>query len=322
MIIKQAQEVLKTEADGITNLINKIDENFIQMIELIYQSKGRLIISGIGKSGLICQKIVATLNSTGTKSLFLHPVEAMHGDLGMVCPEDIFLAVSNSGETDELNMLIPSIKKIGCGIISFTGNINSSLAKQSDITIDVGVKKEACPLGLAPTASTTAALAMGDALSVVLINKKHFGPKDFKSFHPGGALGQRLSLAVSSIMISRNNTPFVIENTKMINAVIKMDEYNLGFVLILKKNTDILSGIITDGDLRRLILDKKSFTKSTVNQIMTKNPQTIYKYTPVSDALNKMEIFQITVLPVVDESGMNIGAVHMHDIFGKGTLKF
>ncbi len=322
MIIKQAKEVLKTEADGILNLIDKVNDSFIQMVELIYQSKGRLIISGIGKSGLICQKIVATLNSTGTKSLFLHPVEAMHGDLGMVCHEDIFLAVSNSGETDELNMLIPSIKKIGCRIISFTGNINSSLARQSDIIIDVGVKKEACPLGLAPTASTTATLAMGDALSVVLINKKHFDSKDFKSFHPGGALGQRLSLAVSSIMISGDNTPFVVENTNMLDAVIKMDEYNLGFVLVVKQGLNTLSGIITDGDLRRLILNKKSFTKATVNQIMTKNPQTIYKHTPAYDALNKMEIFQITVLPVVDESGISIGAVHMHDIFGKGSLKF
>ena len=187
MVIQQAVEVLKLEAQGILKLIDRIDKNFTEMVELICRSKGRLIVGGIGKSGIVGRKIVATLNSTGTRSIFLHPVEAMHGDLGMVSHEDVFLALSNSGETDELNILIPSIKNVGCKVIAFTGNTDSTLAKNSDIIIDVGVDKEACPLGLAPTSSTTALLAMGDALAVVLINKKHFQTSDFKKIHPGGA---------------------------------------------------------------------------------------------------------------------------------------
>ncbi|MFO7972772.1 MAG: SIS domain-containing protein, partial [Desulfobacterales bacterium] len=193
MVIKQVIDVLKIEARGILKLADRIDDNFPKMVDIICRSHGRLIVSGIGKSGLVGRKIVATLNSTGTKSIFLHPAEAMHGDLGMVGPDDIFIALSNSGETDELNILIPSIRKIGCTIIAFTGNKNSTLAKHSDIIIDVGVKKEACPLGFVPTASTTALLAMGDALAVVLINKKHFNSSDFKKIHPGGTLGHRLS---------------------------------------------------------------------------------------------------------------------------------
>ena len=190
--VKQmAVEVLKTEAQAILQLAGKVDDNFERMVNLICGSKGRLIVSGIGKSGIIAKKIVATLNSTGTRSLFLHPVEAMHGDLGMVDSEDILVALSNSGETDELNMLIPSIQKIGCTVIAFTGGHHSTLARLSDLVIDVGVEFEACPLGLAPTASTTAMLAMGDALAVVLIEKKQFKSSDFKRFHPGGALGQR-----------------------------------------------------------------------------------------------------------------------------------
>ena len=192
-IIQKAVEVLKIEADGITSLARRIDENFSEMVDLICDSSGRLIIGGIGKSGIVGRKIVATLNSTGTRSLFLHPVEAMHGDLGQVSAGDIFIALSKSGETDELNILLPSIRRIGCKIIAFTGNKNSTLANNSDIVIDVGVECEACPLVLAPTASTTALLAMGDALAVVLLEKKHFKPSDFKMFHPGGDLGQRLS---------------------------------------------------------------------------------------------------------------------------------
>lgn len=199
-VIQQAVEVLKIEAEGILKLAERIDDNFAEMIELIYRSQGRLIISGMGKSGIVGRKIVATLNSTGTRSFFLHPSEAMHGDLGMVGPDDIFIALSNSGETDEINVLIPSIRKIGCNIIAFTGNNNSSLAKQSNIVIDVAVEREACPLGLTPTASTTALLAMGDALAVALINKKRFKTSDFKKIHPGGVLGQRLSSKVKDIM--------------------------------------------------------------------------------------------------------------------------
>ncbi|KKK87410.1 hypothetical protein LCGC14_2753530, partial [marine sediment metagenome] len=200
MVIEQAIEVLKLEAEGILKLADRVNDSFAKLVDLIFESSGCLIISGIGKSGLVGKKIAATLNSTGTRALFLHPVEAMHGDLGMARPNDIFVALSNSGETNELNNLIPSIREIGCKIVAFTGDDKSTLAKISDIVIDVGVEKEACPLGLSPTVSTTALLAMGDALAVVLINKKKFKTSDFEKIHPGGRLGHRLSCNVKDFM--------------------------------------------------------------------------------------------------------------------------
>jgi len=321
MIIKQATEVLKIEAQGILELIDRIDKSFTEMVELIYNSKGRLIVGGIGKSGIVGRKIVATLNSTGTRSIFLHPVEAMHGDLGMVSHEDIFLALSNSGETDELNILIPSIRNVGCTVIAFTGNKDSTLAKNSDIIIDVGVNKEACPLGLAPTASTTALLAMGDALAVVLINKKHFQTSDFKKIHPGGAIGQRLSGKVSDIMLAGDLIPLVGKGTPMEEAVKIVDRSKLGAALILSAN-ETLAGIITDGDIRRFIVRHTTIAGSTVEDVMTINPQTTSPDTPAYDALNIMEKYQITVLPVTDYSEKIRGILHLHDILGKGEFKF
>ena len=321
MIIKQATEVLKIEAQGILELIDRIDKSFTEMVELIYNSKGRLIVGGIGKSGIVGRKIVATLNSTGTRSIFLHPVEAMHGDLGMVSHEDIFLALSNSGETDELNILIPSIRNVGCTVIAFTGNTDSTLAKNSDIIIDVGVNKEACPLGLAPTASTTALLAMGDALAVVLINKKHFQTSDFKKIHPGGAIGQRLSGKVSDIMLAGDLIPLVSEGAPMEEAVKIIDRSKLGTALI--SNADkTLAGIITDGDIRRFIVRHTTIADSKVEDAMTINPQTTSPDTPAYDALNIMEKHQITVLPVTDYNGNIRGILHLHDILGKGEFKF
>jgi arabinose-5-phosphate isomerase len=321
MIIKQAAEVLKIEAQGILELIDRIDQNFTKMVELIYNSKGRLIVGGIGKSGIVGRKIVATLNSTGTRSIFLHPVEAMHGDLGMVSREDIFLALSNSGETDELNILIPSIRNVGCTVIAFTGKKDSTLAKNSDIIIDVGVNKEACPLGLAPTASTTALLAMGDALAVVLINKKHFQTSDFKKIHPGGAIGQRLSRKVGDIMLTGDMIPLVSEGAPMEEAVKIIDRFKLGAALILSVDKT-LAGIITDGDIRRFIARQTTIAGSTVEDVMTINPQATNPDTPAYDALNIMEKYQITVLPVADYSGKICGILHLHDILGKGEFKF
>ncbi len=321
MIIKQATEVLKIEAQGILELVDRIDKSFTEMVELIYNSKGRLIVGGIGKSGIVGRKIVATLNSTGTRSIFLHPVEAMHGDLGMVSREDIFLALSNSGETDELNILIPSIRNVGCTVIAFTGNTDSTLAKNSDIIIDVGVDKEACPLGLAPTASTTALLAMGDALAVVLINKKHFQTSDFKKIHPGGAIGQRLSGKVSDIMLAGDLIPLVGKGASMEEAVKIVDRFKLGAALILSAN-ETLAGIITDGDIRRFVACQTTIANSTVEDAMTINPQTTSPDTPAYDALNIMEKYQITVLPVKDNSGKIRGILHLHDILGKGEFKF
>ncbi|MGA7145059.1 MAG: KpsF/GutQ family sugar-phosphate isomerase [Desulfobacterales bacterium] len=321
MIIEEAKKVLKMEAEGILKLAERIDDNFPKMVELICRSKGRPIISGIGKSGLIGRKIVSTLNSTGTRSLFLHPSEAMHGDLGIVDSDDIFIALSNSGETDELNSLIPSIRKIGCAIIAFTGNKTSTLAKNSDIVIDVAVEREACPMGLAPTTSSTALLAMGDALAVALINKKHFKSSDFKKIHPGGILGQRLSSKVKDIMLTGAFVPQVPEGTAMEDAVKEINRLELGVTLVIRSDKT-LAGIITDGDLRRLIADKKSIAGLTVEDVMTKNPRTVALNSPAYDALNMMEKYQITVLPITDAKGKTRGVLHLHDILGKGEFKF
>lgn len=321
MIIEEAVEVLKIEAEGVLNLIDRIDSNFSKMVELICNSKGRLIVGGIGKSGIVGRKIVATLNSTGTRSLFLHPVEAMHGDLGIVCRDDVFLAISNSGETDELNILLPSICRIGCTIIAFTGNKNSTLAKHSDIVIDVGVKREACPLGLAPTASTTALLAMGDALAVVLINKKHFKPSDFKKIHPGGMLGRRLSGKVKDIMLTDKFIPSVFEGVDMEDALNEMDRLELGATFVVRVDNKLV-GIITDGDIRRLVAKKELVFELKIEDVMTKNPQTVNLDSPACDALNMMEKYQITVLPITDHTGRVCGILHLHDILGKGDFKF
>lgn len=320
-IIQKAIEVLKIEADGILNLVDRIDDNFSEMIGQICSCSGRLILSGIGKAGIVGRKIVATLNSTGTRSLFLHPVEAMHGDLGQVSRDDIFIALSNSGETDELCILLPSIRRIGCKIIAFTGSTNSTLANQSDIVIDVGVEFEACPLGLAPTASTTAMLAMGDALAVVLLEKKNFNSNDFSMIHPGGTLGQRLASKVKDLMITGPSLPRVSEGTSIQEAVKEIDRGRLGTTLVTNPQNK-LNGIITDGDIRRLVASGRSFLKFSVEDVMTKNPQTITESSPTYDALNIMEKHQITVLPVVNTREEVQGILHLHDILGKGEFKF
>lgn len=321
MPIKQAIEVLKIEAEGLLKLAERIDDNFAKMVELIYNSGSRVIVSGIGKSGIVGRKISATLNSTGTRSLFLHPAEAMHGDLGVVGREDTFLALSNSGETDELNSLIPSIRKIGCKIIAFTGNKNSTLAKNSDIVIDVGVEREACPLGLAPTASTTALLAIGDALAVALLNKKHFNSDDFKKIHPGGTLGQRLSNKVKDIMLTGTSIPRVREGTSLEAAIEEINRLELGATFVVGID-DTLLGIITDGDLRRFLAKKESILGKMVENVMSKNPRTVSPDSPAYTALNMMEQYQITVLPITDSHGRVQGILHLHDILGKGDFKF
>lgn len=321
MSIAEAIEVLETEAAGILDLIPRIDHRFEEMIELICQSGGRLIVSGIGKSGIVARKIVATLNSTGTRSIFLHPVEAMHGDLGMVSADDVFLAISNSGETDELNLLVPSIRSIGCKVIAFTGACHSTLAGHSDIVIDTGVKKEACPLGLAPTASTTAQLAMGDALAVVLINRKHFKPSDFKRYHPGGALGQRLSASVAELMLTEAVMPTVRSGSTVMAAILEIDRLEIGVVMVVDAR-DRLLGILTDGDIRRMVARGGGQMDEAIDTVMTHAPRTISPGAPAYDALNLMEQHQITVLPVTDDDGRVVGVLHLHDILGKGEFSF
>ncbi len=321
MALNDARQVLQIEADGILNLIDRLDHRFDQMVEVILKATGRVIVSGIGKSGIIGRKISATLNSTGTRSLFLHPVEAMHGDLGIVGQDDVVLAVSYSGETDELNILMSSIRSIGCCIICMTGNPESTLAKRSDILIDVGVEKEACPMGLAPTASTTALLAMGDALAVALINKKQFKTSDFKRFHPGGALGQRLASQVKDIMFTGESVPIVPLSVSMQAAVEELDRHGLGALIIVDEDQR-LAGILTDGDLRRMIAQKKSVLEQPLATAMTPSPRHAFSQTPAFDALNIMEQHEITVLPIIDSDRRVLGILHLHDILGKGEFKF
>lgn len=322
MIINKAKEVLKIEAESILRLIDTVDSSFEELVNAIFHSSGRVIISGIGKSGLIGKKIAATLLSTGTNSIFLHPVEALHGDLGMVSREDVFIAISNSGETSELLQLLPLIRNIGCKLAGFTGNTSSTLSKLSDIVINTGVEKEACPLNMAPTASTTAQLAMGDALAVVLISKKQFKKTDFIKSHPGGALGQRLSCLVKEIMSEASAAPWVLCGTSMKTAIQEMDRLKLGAVLILDDER-VLKGIITDGDIRHRIAENQNdFISKTVDYVMTINPHSLPSDSFLYDALNLMEKHQITVLPIVDKKKKLAGILHLHDILGKGQFQF
>jgi arabinose-5-phosphate isomerase len=321
MVIEQARQVLRAEAEGILNLIDRINDDFVQMVEMICASRGRLIVTGIGKSGIIGRKFVATFNSTGTPSLFLHPVEAMHGDLGMVSGEDILLALSYSGETKEINLLIPLIRGVGCRVAAFTGNPQSTLGRSGDVVIDVGVEREACPLGLAPTTSTTAMLAMGDALAVALIHKKRFKAGDFKKIHPGGALGRRLSNRVADLMLADTAVPYVHENDDMAGAIAVMDQASLGVVLVLGPE-GVLKGILTDGDLRRLLARRIPIFETPLAEVMTPHPKTLGPDALAYDALNLMEVHEITILPITDPSGKVLGVLHLHDILGKGEFKF
>jgi arabinose-5-phosphate isomerase len=315
--IQRAKEVLKIEAQSILSLVDKINGNFTRAVNLIFQCKGRVIITGIGKSGLIGRKIVATLTSTGTQALFLHPAEGIHGDLGIVTKEDILLAISNSGETRELIPIISSVKHIGAPIISFTGVLSSTLAQNSDIIIDVSVEKEACPFGLAPTSSSTAALAMGDALAIALIDKRKFREKDFYKFHPGGSLGTRLRATVRDAMIVGDRIPRVLTKTSARQAISEIDRMNVGFVLVTDKKNNLL-GILTDGDVRRMVSRGNSFEGRTIDEVMTANPKTIDEKSSLAETVEFMQKKEITSLAVVNEKKKLKGYVHLHDIFGRG----
>lgn len=315
--IKRAKEVLKIEAQSILRLIDKIDNKFSHAVELIYKSKGRVIITGIGKSGLIGHKIAATLTSTGTQAIFLHPVEGIHGDLGIVTKEDILLAISNSGETSELMPIISSVRHIGAPIIAFTGKMSSSLAKSSDIAIDVSVEKEACPFGLAPTSSSTAALAMGDALAIALIDKRKFREKDFYKFHPGGSLGSRLKATVGDVMIVGPLIPRVLAGTDACKAIQEIDRKNVGFVLVTDKKNKLL-GILTDGDVRRLISNGIPLDGKKIDDLMTRNPKTIDETASLAQTIEHMQKDEITALAVINTKKELKGYLHMHDILGRG----
>lgn len=322
MTIKKAKQVLQTEAKSILDMANKIGSSFEMLVNIICSSYGRVIVTGIGKSGLVGKKIVATLVSTGTNAIFLHPVEAVHGDLGIVSKNDVVIFISNSGETEELIQLIPVIKEFGCKTAGFVGKTKSSIAKSCDIIIDTRVKKEACPFNMTPTSSTIAQMAMGDALAIVLIHKKKFEQKDFIKSHPGGALGQRLSYKIKKIMFKASNSPIALIGTKMDVGIKTMDEFKLGALIIIDKQNK-LKGIITDGDIRHCIANNNmNIDKLSVDMVMTKKPYSLKADSFLYEALNIMEKYQITILPIVDKNKIFVGLLHLHDILGKGSFSF
>jgi len=316
--LEVARKVLKIEANAVEGLIEKLNGGFQDAIDIIFASKGKVVVTGMGKSGLIGKKIAATLASTGTPAFFMHPAEASHGDLGMVSSEDVIIAISNSGETDELLGLIPFLKRFNVRLISMTGEANSTLAKSADVSLDVTVKEEACPLGIVPTASTTAALAMGDAIAVALLIKRGFNQEDFAFFHPSGSLGKKLFIKVSDLMHSGDALPLIPPHESMTGAVMEISSKRLGIAIVADKDKRII-GIITDGDVRRGI-EKwgKAFFDMKADEVMSKHPKTIPAAELAAKALAVMEQYSITVLVVPDERGRAEGIIHLHDILKKG----
>ncbi|CUT00884.1 KpsF/GutQ family sugar-phosphate isomerase [Candidatus Kryptobacter tengchongensis] len=316
-VIEIGKRVIRIEASAVAELEKRIDENFSKIVELILNSKGRVIVTGIGKSGIIARKIVATMNSTGTPALYLHPVDAIHGDLGVVRKEDVVICISKSGDTVEVLRLIPIFKRIGVPIISMVGNLNSQLARLSDYVLNVAVKEEACPYNLAPTSSTTATLAMGDALAIALLEKRNFTKENFALFHPGGNLGKRLLLKVEELMVSGNEVPKVHTSTPMKETIIEMTSKRLGATCVIDDNGKLV-GIITDGDLRRLLHRTENVFSLTAGEVMTKNPKTIKKDALAVTALQQMETYNITQLVVIDDEKIPIGMIHIHDLVKAG----
>ncbi len=319
-IIDIAKNVLQTEADAITGLIEKLDGSFEKAVGIILESRGKVVVTGMGKSGLIGKKIAATLASTGTPALFMHPAEASHGDLGMVTSEDVIIALSNSGETEEIIGLIPFLKRFNVGIISLTGNAGSTLSKMSDVALDVSVKEEACPFGIVPISSTTAALAMGDAIAVVLLTKRGFREEDFACFHPGGSIGKKLLIKVSDLMHTGDALPLISPETLILQAVLEISSKRLGIVVITDAEKKLL-GIITDGDVRMGIGKwDKSFFDMKAEDVMTRNPKTIAEEELAARAIAMMEKYSITSLVVPDKDGRVVGVIHLHNILRQGIV--
>ncbi len=322
MIIEQARKVLEIEAAAIESLIPRINGEFTRAVTMMLECKGRVIVTGMGKSGLIGKKIAATLASTGTPAFFLHPAEGIHGDLGMVTAADVVMAISSSGETAEVISIIPAIKRIGAPIIAMCGREQSTIARNADVFLDVRVEQEACPLGLAPTASTTAALAMGDALAVALLSVRNFTPEDFALFHPGGSLGRKLLLTVENIMHTGTDNPVVTLDKTVKEALFVITDKGLGATAVIDDNGRLV-GIITDGDIRRGLERGHDFLDKTVDALMTKTPRTITPDKLAVHALNMMEKNRptpITVLPVVDNENHAIGIIHLTDLLRQGVV--
>ena len=321
-MLKHAQDVLRMEAEAILELVPRVDANFAAAISLILECPGRTVITGMGKSGIVGRKMAATFASTGTPSFYLHPAEGIHGDLGMVTADDVVIALSNSGETGEILNILPSLRRIGAKIIAMVGNANSTLAKNSDVVLDVGVEKEACPLGLAPTSSTTAALAYGDAIALALLQKRNFTASQFAVFHPGGSLGRKLLLTVGNIMHKGDENPLVSADTTVQEALFVITDKGLGAVSVVDEEGKML-GVLTDGDIRRGLSKGADFLQHSVADLMTEAPKYITADKLAAQALHLMESNQpkpITVLPVVAEEMVVIGLLHMTDLVRQGVV--
>lgn len=317
-----AINVLKMEAEAVLEQIPRIDDSFIKAVKMILDCPGRLVITGMGKSGIVGRKIAATMASTGTPCLYLHPAEGIHGDLGMVTENDVVLALSNSGETAEVLHILPSLRRIGANIIAMVGNPLSTLGKNSDITLNVGVSKEACPLGLAPTSSTTAALAYGDAIAVVLLNERKFTANDFAIFHPGGSLGRKLLMTVEDVMHTGEENPIVLGNMSVQDALFVITDKGLGAVTVVDDNAKMI-GVLTDGDIRRGLSKGFDFLSKPVTELMTKKPKTVTHDKLAAQALHIMESNKphpITVLPVIDSENNVCGLLHITDLVKRGVV--
>lgn len=311
--LEQAKRVLRIEAEAILGLIEKIGTDFDRAVELLLQCKGKVVVTGMGKSGQVCRKISATLASTGTPAFFLHPAEGIHGDLGMLAKEDTIIAISYSGETDELLQILPLMKRLGLPIIALTGNVHSTLAKSADVVLDLHVREEACPMGLAPTASTTATLAMGDALAVSLLEKRGFKEDDFALLHPGGTLGRKLLFRVKDLMKTGKEVPLVRTDSDMKQVLVEITSKQLGVTGVLDEDKQLI-GIITDGDLRRGLNKKTDFFDQRPLEIMTKHPKTIHQEELAVAALHLMEKHSITSLFILNDNFYPIGIIHLHDL--------
>ena len=312
-ILENGRDVILKESEAVHQLAARLDRNFVDAVELILKCKGRVILTGMGKSGLVGKKVAATLSSTGIASFFLHAAEGIHGDLGLVRSEDIVIAISKSGATEELNQILPAVKRMGTKIILLTAQTNAPLTSKCDIVLDCSVPSEAGPNNLIPTSSATAALVMGDALAIALLMERDFTPEDFAYLHPGGMLGKRLLMRVSDLMHTNSEIPIVRAETTIRDAIIEITGKRLGAALVID-NEGLLIGIFTDGDLRRLVQNEKEFYDMTIGQVMTKNPKAIDPDAILDKALAIMEDFAITVLPVVDDDHRPVGVIHLHDI--------
>src|SRR5690554_5675479 len=318
-LIESAKRAIQIETDAVARLTDRIDASFVKACDIILACKGRVVVTGMGKSGHIGSKIAATLASTGTPSFFVHPGEASHGDLGMITSQDVVLAISNSGNTAEVVTIIPLIKRMGAPLISMTGSAQSTLAREAVANLDVGVELEACPLGLAPTSSTTATLVIGDALAVALLEARGFSAEDFAFSHPGGSLGRRLLLRVADIMHSGDAIPAVTENVSLSAALLEMTRKGLGMTTVVNEQGQ-LTGIFTDGDLRRTLDKSANIHTTTIQDVMTRNGKTIKAEQLAAEALNMMEELKINALPVTDENGQLTGAINMHDLLRAGVI--